>query len=281
MVKKLLGVFGGIYDFSATQFVRKLGSGTVLNNMTLVEAQYWIAVGLGIALGMVELMARYRDEPLSLFGSVYTWIYMLFNGLLASLSLFLILKLNLDFTPDGVQSTDAQVIYNVMMAGFGGAAFFRSSVMQTRSGDKDVSVGPGLVIDIALSILDRAVDRYRAEQRSHRISQIIHGYTVRQVGQIITPYCIALMQNLSASERSDIEAKASAAIEAEDDMLASDESSDVKAAVLALQIANLVGFDVLEKAIEHLTKLGPLSTAGQRTGASLGDEFDGIDGGNF
>lgn len=280
-MKKLPGVFAVIYEFSATQHVRDSVMQFASTEMTLDGSQYWIAFGLGIILGMVELMARYRDEPLSLFGSVYTWTYMLFNGLLASLSLFLIIKLNLDFTPEGATSTDSQIIYNIMMAGFGGAAFFRSSVMQTRSGDKDVSVGPGLVIDIALSILDRAVDRYRAEQRSNRISQIIKGYSVRQVGQIITPYCIALMQNLSASERSDIEAKAAAALEAEDDMLASDESSDVKAAVLALQIANLVGFDVLDKAIEHLTDIGALSLSGQRPGASLGEEFEGIDGGTF
>ena len=273
----MLGVSGGIYEFSANRYVHDSVTQGISGSMTLDGSQYWIAFGLGIVLGMVELMARYRDEPLSLFGSLYTWMYMLFNGLLASLSLFLIIKLNLDFTPQGTESTDSQIIYNIMMAGFGGAAFFRSSVMQTRSGDKDISVGPGLVIDIALSILDRAVDRFRAERRSNRISQIIAGYTVRQVGGIITPYCIALMQNLSASERSDIEAKAVVGEQAEEDTLASDESGDVKAAVLALQIANLVGFDVLEKAIEHLKNIGALVPDGTRTGVSLGSEFSDLE----
>lgn len=273
MVKRSPGDSGSIYDFSATQFMQETFARIVNAQMTLAESQYWIVFGLGIVLGIIELMARYRDEPLSLFGSFYTWMYMLFNGMLSALSLFLILKLGLDFTPADAQDKDQAIIYNIIMAGFGGAAFFRSSILQTKTGDKDVSVGPGLVIDIALSILDRAVDRYRAERRSTRISEIMKGITLKQTALIIAPYCVELMQNLSATERSGINTKMT---EAENEILTSDEEGAVKSAILALQIANLVGFEVLQKAISDLKEIGALSPGAARTGVSLGDEFSSL-----
>lgn len=158
------------------------------------------------------------------------------------------------------QSRNSAQIYNILLAGFGGAAFFRSSIMRTRVGEKDVSVGPGLVIDTLLGALDREVDRVRAAQRSQRVEDLLGAITLRDAAEIIVPYCIELMQNLTSEERMAIREKLD---QAQKDLVSQDdgeEVSPIKPITLCLNVVEFVGFAVLEKAIKTLRALGVMDT---------------------
>ncbi|MEM7742825.1 MAG: hypothetical protein AAF409_03860 [Pseudomonadota bacterium] len=218
--------------------------------MTLVEYQYLIAIGLGFLLGAAELMGRYRDDPVTIFRCMYAWFYVVLNGVLSFIALFLIEKLGLSFTPAEVdQTTWSDAVYNVMVAGFGGAAFFRSSIMKAKSGDTDIAIGPAIVIDTILNVTDREVDRYRATIRAKRITELMQFITPREMSMIIVPFCQDLMQNLSASEREKVN-KELVALEAK----AVDTRRSIETAVLGigLRLVQLTSFDVLEAAIEQL-----------------------------
>lgn len=153
------------------------------------------------------------------------------------------------------QTTASAQIYNILMAGFGGAAFFRSSVMRSKVGEKDVSVGPGLVIDTMLSALDREVDRVRAINRSIAVEKLLPWITLRDAAEVIVPYCIELMQNLNSEERVNLNAKLDQALT---QIVTQDKDDPIKPFTLCLNVVEFVGFDVLETAIKSLRSLSVL-----------------------
>ena len=157
-------------------------------------------------------------------------------------------------TPETAASAQ---IYNIMLAGFGGAAFFRSSVMRTRVGEKDISVGPGLVIDTLLAALDREVDRVRAKFRSQAVEKLLPWITLRDAAEVIVPYCIELMQNLKSDERVDLRDKLDRALT---EIVTQDKDDPIKPVTLCLNVVEFVGFDVLKTAIHSLRVLSALDS---------------------
>lgn len=229
---------------------------------------FFYAVVLGLLLGTAELMGRYRDDPFSVFKARAAWLYVGANGVLAAISLYLIQALGLSFTPDPATAaaggTDVSaVIYDVIMAGFGGAAFFRSSVMKAKVSDTDVAIGPATVIDTLLKVTDREVDRSRAEVRAQKIAALMSNINLSQTSGLVLPFCTALMQNMSAGERESLAREARS--------LATDSTIDsrTKPMVVALRLVNVVGFDVLESAVDQLReqKLLPLREEADKAGA--------------
>lgn len=229
---------------------------------SILTNAYFYAAVLGLLLGIAELLGRYRDEPASVFKARAAWLYVGTNGVLAAISLFLVRNLGLSFVPEAVAGAGGAaaagdsdlpgMFYDVIMAGFGGAAFFRSSVMKTKVGDTDVAIGPAIVIDILLKVTDRAVDRFRAEARAAKIANLMSGINLSQTHQLILPFCTALMQNMSAAERETLAREARA--------MATDSAIDIttKPMVVALRLVNVVGFGVLEGAVIQLRKQGML-----------------------
>lgn len=182
------------------------------------------------------------------------------------------------------QTTASAQIYNILMAGFGGAAFFRSSVMRTKIGEKEVSVGPGLVIDTLLGALDREVDRVRAVYRSQAVEKLMPWITLRDAAEVIVPYCIELMQNLKSEERVKIRDKLEEALK---DIVTQDKDDPIKPVTLCLNVVEFVGFDVLGSAIKSLRSLSALDTVDEAKRkaevraskqASVLDKIDAIEG---
>ena len=104
--------------------------------------QYIVVGLLSALLGGAELISRYRDDPNTLAKMPATYLYLVFNVLVGCAALYLIgvFGLTPDVVEDGTgadpgtdpEKTDIKnSITNVLIAGFGGAAFFRSSVAST------------------------------------------------------------------------------------------------------------------------------------------------------
>jgi hypothetical protein len=220
---------------------------------------FLFVVVLGLSLGAAELMGRYSDSPVRIFMSGYAWIYLAINGGLAALSLFLIQSLDLNFTLDPTDPTavdDAkQRIFNVIAAGLGGAAFFRAAVMKTKVGGTDVAIGPAFLIDTLLTVTDREVDRFSARRRADDIAEMMSNINLDQASQLLIPFCTALMQNVTAAEREDLRQSVLA--------LGKDTSIDsqTKPMLLGLKLVDVVGFAVLQSAVDALRDLKLLGTA--------------------
>ena len=209
--------------------------------------EYVLVFLFGCALGATELLSRYRDAPLRVIGARAAFIYEGVNGVIGVLALILVHTVAADLIP-GAPGTIDRAVYEVLIAGFGGAAFFRTAIARTRVGDQDVGVGPSFVIETLLAVTDREVDRWRAEERARDVAPLMADIPVAFVTTALVPYSLSLLQNVSAQERQDIETKIELIITKQMD-------EDIKPFIYGLMLVNIVGLDVLTKAKNSLADL--------------------------
>lgn len=212
-----------------------------------VAVEYVLVFLFGCALGATELLSRYRDAPLRVLGARASFVYEGLNGVIGVLALVLVHTVAADLVPGAVGSLDRRV-YEVLIAGFGGAAFFRTAFARTKVGDQDVGVGPSFVIETLLSVTDREVDRWRAEERAASVAPLMADIPVAFVTTALVPYTLNLLQNVSAQERQDIETRIEALVTRKMD-------EDIKPFIYGLMLVNIVGLDVLVKAKTSLKDL--------------------------
>jgi hypothetical protein len=130
----------------------------------------------------------------------------------------------------------------ILMAGVSAMAFFRTSLLVVRAGDRDVGVGPSGFLQIFLGAADRAVDRNRAAARSDAVAEVMKGIDFDKALRALPPYCVALMQNVSPEDQQVL-----------DRALEALEKRDVEPSVKALLLGiNVVGVDVLTTAVKSL-----------------------------
>lgn len=223
-------------------------------------AQSLAVLAFGAILGATELLSRYRDAPFEILQSAWTWIYVGLNALVALASLALVKTIASGIVPAETNALN-HAILEVIIAGFGGAALFRSAIMRSRIGDADVGVGPSFVVETLLSVTDREIDRRRAVVRSQAVAPVMIAVPTGFVFGALVPYCLSLMQNLSADERQTIETKL-------DSLTTKKMEAEVMAAIAGLMLVNLVGIATLKASVESLD--GPIEAARKRL-ASLPD----------
>jgi hypothetical protein len=209
---------------------------------------YLGAFALGSLVGFAELISRYRDEPFRAVTSPASAAYLLTNGGASCVALYIIKAAGWKFGAATLPDASPALVplWQVLVAGFAAAAFFRSSFFVVRLGDKDVQVGPGAVLQIITGAMDRAVDRNRAAKRAEAVAKLMDGIDFELASEALPAHCLALMQNLSAEDVSKIgeavkRLKEPSAI-----------PHEVKALNLGLLLMNSVGEDVLRSAIESI-----------------------------
>jgi hypothetical protein len=208
-------------------------------------AAYLSATFFGILVGSTEIVARYRDKPTAALQTGPGFIYVMVNAA-ASLAVFwLVHTKQIDLK---LSANIGTTLNEVLLAGFGSMAFFRTSIFTVRIRDTDVAVGPAAVLQVILNAADRACDRLRAGPRAQGVKDIMVGVSFTRAKLALPLHCLALMQNVSAEEQNQL----NQAIASVDTAAMSDE---VKAYNLGLLLMTLVGEDVLKEAI---SALGPM-----------------------
>lgn len=194
-----------------------------------------IAALLGAVVGTSEIVSRYRDAPQSAIKTVPAVFYILLNTVASLAALGLIHHHNW-FGDRWTQ---------VLMAGVSAMAFFRSSLFIVRAGDRDIGVGPSGFLQIFLSAADRAVDRIRAAARSADVAKIMQPVDYVKAFPVLPPYCLALMQNVSAEDQQALARDLTTLDGRQIDPV-------VKSQLLGLALINVVGVDVLRAAVAAL-----------------------------
>lgn len=198
-------------------------------------------MAFGALVGIGELVARYRDDPLASLMTPSAIIYIVANAIASVSALALIRAFGWQFgltdAPD-----KAQDWVQVLIAGFGAMAFFRSSLFLVRVGDQDVGVGPSGFLQVALNAADRGVDRNRAAKRAKVVPTIMKDVSFEKAKAALPSFCIALMQNLSEAEQTEISNAVALLDSASMD-------PGAKQLNLGLLLMNYVGQDVLEQAV--------------------------------
>lgn len=200
-----------------------------------------IAIALGVLVAVAELVSRYRDAPQQ---ALYSWpalLYVAINAAASSAALGLIRVFNWQFGATGGAVRWTQVL----VAGIGAMALFRTSLFTVRAGDKDVAVGPASFLQIFRDAADREVDRLRAQARGLCVGELMKSVDYKKASEGLIPYCLALMQNVPDEEQQKIR-KAVQLLNAEP----IDEA--IKVRILGLHLINVVGPDVLTAAVTSL-----------------------------
>jgi hypothetical protein len=210
---------------------------------------YFLVCLLGVFVGITEIISRYKDDPFRALGNWAAIVYLLINAAASALALWLILVFDWKFGFTIEDHCDLQVrAVRGLVAGLGAMAIFRSSLFVVRVGNQDVGFGPSGLLTVVLRALDRDVDRRRARSRLDTVSQVMGNVNFHRDSAALTTYCIASLQNLSADEQSAL-AAAVTSIENSRDL-----NEREKAKALGLQLLNVVGKDVLEKAVRILQR---------------------------
>jgi hypothetical protein len=205
---------------------------------------YTAVAFFGGAVGLSELIARYRDEPWSAIRNKPAYLYIAINALAAVLALSLIRVFGWTFwanAKDPLQIRWAQIL----VAGFTSMALFRSSLFTVRVGDQDVGVGPSSLLQVVLGAADREVDRIRAESRATAVAEAMADVSFVRANVALPTLCMALMQNLSRDDQE--------AVGRQVDLLRTAPFDDgLKTLTLGLYLMNVIGEDVLLSAVKSL-----------------------------
>lgn len=203
----------------------------------------WLgAAALGAVVGLTELITRYRDQPSALLRSISFWIYLAMNAAASAGALALMRVFAWDF---GIQDPPALAVTQVLVAGLAAMTLFRSSLFNLRIGADDVAIGPNAVLTSLLNVVDRAVDRRRAADRSKSIVAIMSEVSFGKAKIALPAYCLQLMQNVPREEQE----KLRTAVEA---LGRADMDEDLKSLKLGLLLTNTVGPGVLTAAVRDL-----------------------------
>ena len=197
----------------------------------------------GALVGLGELLSRHRDYPKDAALSAPSFGYVVLNGVLSMVALLIVSLSPPDWLKNGAE---LDPVKTVLVVGFGAAAFFRSSFFKLRTPDGDISVGPGLIIDVFLRVIDDAVDRKLGEKRLDDASAIMQGVNFGKAAKALPTYCFAGLKRLAP------EAQQQTALQIKALSDATDIDDDTKAVALGLALMALTGKPILQKAVTHL-----------------------------
>jgi hypothetical protein len=226
LIAELLVVTAGIFFF------------TLIFHWHFDQVWRYEAVGLlGASVGTAELLSRYKDAPSWVLLSVPGIVYIALNVFASLLALAVIQAFDWTFgaTGNGIATTQ------VLVAGLGSMALFRSSLLVVKVGSDDVGIGPSSVLSVLMAASDRSADRLRAMDRAGRVKEIMGDVSYEKAKDALPTVAVALMQNLSAAEV--------AALNLDLDGLKTKKLPDyTKALLLGLKLTNMVSTEVLSAA---------------------------------
>lgn len=192
------------------------------------------------AVGFGELTERYRDDPMRLFASDPTIIYVCVNIAAAIGALALIREFDV-FAAEKPH----RAIYEVLLASFGSIAFFRSSLFTARVGDRDVDVGPSTLLKSLLDTSDRMINRSQARDRANDAATIMRRVDFAKARAALPAFCFTVVENVTANDQERIGTAINQLTEA-------DMTDQQRSIILGIYLMREVGPLVLERAVNAL-----------------------------
>ena len=160
----------------------------------------------GGSVGMTEISSRYRDEQMKAILSPDGLVYILCNGAISTFALILVFHFS--HTLEAFAAFRNNSLPAAIAAGFGATAIMRARFAVVKGADgKDISIGPDIVINLLLAMIDRRIDRWRAARRQEIVTahfdQLKALGTVDEAGKYLLASLVSF-QNLSAPEKKDL-----------------------------------------------------------------------------
>jgi hypothetical protein len=211
-----------------------------------VFEQTWLWVAsIGFAVGCVELISRYREQPFRAIATGPAVLYVAVNVVACVACLWALEAIQPSWIYVADRPEALTRLYLVLSAGFGAVAIFRSSIFKIKTPDGDLSIGPSVVLETLLAASDRGVDRLLAASRGPRVVKVMDGISFDRAKVALPTYCFALMQNVGLQEQKAFGDQVNSLSAAQMD-------DKVRALNLGLALVNVVGQKVLERAVGEL-----------------------------
>jgi hypothetical protein len=213
--------------------------------------EYVAVFVLAAIVAAAELVARYKDNPLSAVRSLPAVFYIAFNGVIGLAALYILVV----FAPDlfGYDScakgaatgcVEAKISM-VLAAAFGSLAVMRSAFARVTIEGQDLGIGPSAIIEIFQRTADREVDRQRAFRRMDELPKKLREMPLDIVNTTLPALCVELMQNLSAEEKQGLDRRIKLIAELR-------VHEKMRPLIVALILQEVVGKDALVKAFDKI-----------------------------
>lgn len=156
---------------------------------------------LGAVVGFSEIVSRYRDEPLRATANRYGTSYLALNGLASAAAYGFLFRYSTQILP----SVAGDQLMAALVAGFGAMAVLRSKLFIFRAEDgKEYPIGPSIVMETFLRMLDRKIDRLRASERQQRVFEQMKDIADFNAVAKYLEASLLSFQNLSQEEKKEI-----------------------------------------------------------------------------
>jgi hypothetical protein len=134
------------------------------------QQEYWgwasATFIFGALVGFAEILSRYRDEPLLATFTSSGMSYLAINGTISTLAFVLLRR----YPTQVFAGLNNDLLLTAVVAGFGAMAVFRSKLFSFKASDgTEVPIGPAIVLDSILKMIDHKIDRRRATERQTRV----------------------------------------------------------------------------------------------------------------
>ncbi len=166
-------------------------------------AWLWVLLSfvIGASAGLSEIASRYRDEPFRAIANWYGASYLTVNGLASAAAYGLLLR----YPKQILAPIAGDPLMGALTAGFGAMAVLRSKFFIFRSDDgKEYPIGPSIVMETFLRVLDRKIDRLRASKRQQRVFEKMKDITNFKSAADYLEASLLSFQNLSDEEKKEI-----------------------------------------------------------------------------
>jgi hypothetical protein len=133
--------------------------------------------------------------------SRYGLAYVAVNALVAALAYGLLVRYPTQLLP----AVTGDPLLSALAAGFGAMVLLRSKLFIFRSDDgKEYPIGPSIVIETLLRVLDRKIDRLRASERQRRVFEQMKDIADFETSAGYLEASLLSFQNLSEEEKREI-----------------------------------------------------------------------------
>lgn len=131
----------------------------------------------------------------------YGLAYLTVNGVVAGLAYALLVRYPTQILP----AAAGDALLGAIAAGFGAMVLLRSKLFIFRTEDgKEYPIGPAIVIETLLRVLDRKIDRMRASARQRRVWEQMKDIGDFDAAASYLEASLLSFQNLSPDEKKDI-----------------------------------------------------------------------------
>jgi hypothetical protein len=156
---------------------------------------------LGSLVGLSEILSRYRDEPLLATATMSGMSYLAFNGLVSMAAFGILRKYPGQIFP----ALRDDLFLSAIVAGFGAMIVFRSKLFTFKSSDgQEYPIGPAIVLETILKMIDSKIDRLRATERQTRVFNSMHDLSDFTKTADYVEASLLSFQNLSQDDKAQI-----------------------------------------------------------------------------